>query len=127
MNFIIGRNNLALTIFVPFDCSNNCYFCTSKAGYRTNPPNLRKVKEAIIDFFTNYRYPITDVVFTGGERLTVVPESLPFGLDLGRYIRFHRHRKASFHHCGFIHYNQKRIFCKEAYTSSFTPPPVNGT
>ena len=73
MNFIIGRNNLALTIFVPFDCSNNCYFCTSKASYRTNPPNLEKVKEAIVDFFTNYRFPITDVVFTGGEPMENIP------------------------------------------------------
>ena len=73
MNFIIGRNNLALTIFVPFDCSNNCYFCTSKAGYKTNPANLRKVKEAICEFFTDYRFPITDVVFTGGEPMENIP------------------------------------------------------
>lgn len=29
MIFKTGRANLAYTIFVPFDCKNNCSFCTS--------------------------------------------------------------------------------------------------
>lgn len=70
MNFIIGRNNLALTVFVPFDCNNNCKFCTSKSGYRTNPPDIYQVKLSMKEFFENCDFPITDVVFTGGEPMT---------------------------------------------------------
>ncbi len=72
MIFKSGRNNLALTIFVPFNCSNNCKFCTSKAGYRTNPPNIQNVKLTIKEFFEDYNFPITDVVFTGGEPMSDV-------------------------------------------------------
>ena len=31
--YVSGRENLACTIFVPWDCSNNCPFCTSKEMY----------------------------------------------------------------------------------------------
>lgn len=67
MNFIFGRENLALTIFVPFDCHNNCPFCTSKQTYKTNPPSVNLVKSSVRSFFDDYAFPIKDVVFTGGE------------------------------------------------------------
>lgn len=67
MNFIFGRENLALTIFVPFDCYNNCPFCTSKKTYKTNPPSVSLVKSSVQSFFDDYAFPIKDVVFTGGE------------------------------------------------------------
>ena len=34
MEYVAGRTNLACTIFVPYDCDNNCPFCTSKWMYR---------------------------------------------------------------------------------------------
>lgn len=67
MSFVFGRENLALTIFVPFDCHNNCAFCTSKQTYKTDPPNVELVKAGVRSFFKDYRFPIKDVVFTGGE------------------------------------------------------------
>lgn len=33
MEYIKGRTNLSATIFVPYDCKNNCPFCTSKKDY----------------------------------------------------------------------------------------------
>jgi len=34
MEYRKGRTNLSATIFVPYDCKNNCPFCTSKADYK---------------------------------------------------------------------------------------------
>lgn len=66
MEYIVGRNNLACTIFVPYDCNNNCPFCTSKWMYRNSGMeiNLDKVLEAI-----SYAKgsPIREFVITGGE------------------------------------------------------------
>lgn len=67
MNFSIGRNNLALTIFVPYDCKNNCKFCTSKESYKREKPSIDNVKIQVKRFFEDFNYPIKDVVFTGGE------------------------------------------------------------
>ena len=67
MKFSIGRSNLALTIFVPFDCKNNCKFCTSKENYKINKPSVDNVRFQVKRFFKDFDYPITDVVFTGGE------------------------------------------------------------
>ena len=41
--FVSGRNNLAVTIMVPFDCPNNCPFCESKKDIpnRIFPENLK--------------------------------------------------------------------------------------
>ena len=36
MKYIAARKNLALTIFVPWNCTNNCPFCTSKCDYYDN-------------------------------------------------------------------------------------------
>lgn len=67
VNFTFGRDNLALTVFVPFDCTNNCRFCMSKETYITHKPSMDNVKYQMERFFKKYNYPIKDVVFTGGE------------------------------------------------------------
>ena len=67
MNFVFGRNNLALTIFVPYDCKNTCEFCTSKSSYKTRKPSIGNVKIQVKRFFEEFDYPIQDVVFSGGE------------------------------------------------------------
>lgn len=79
--YTIGRDNLALTVFVPWDCSNSCAFCTSKGQYRANPPDLKNVKYQIKKFFAEYDFPVKDVVFTGGEPLMDV-DSLADLVDL---------------------------------------------
>ena len=33
-NIIIGRDNISATIFVPYDCTNKCKFCTTKYLYK---------------------------------------------------------------------------------------------
>ena len=67
MEFIKGRNNLACTIFVPYNCDNNCPFCTTKKLYYNNrvKMNLSKIIREIellnySDFFSEY-------VISGGE------------------------------------------------------------
>lgn len=67
MNVNIGRENLALTIFVPYDCKNNCKFCRSKESYKLNKPSIDNVVFQVKRFFENFNYPIKDVVLTGGE------------------------------------------------------------
>lgn len=64
--YIVGRSNLALTIFVPYDCPNNCPFCTSKNEYvNTENFNIDKIA-ASLKKVGNLRQ-ITDIVITGGE------------------------------------------------------------
>lgn len=67
MNKVIlkkGRENLAVTVFVPYDCTNNCSFCTSKNMYKT----CSKDKESILKVLKIMnKLDITDIVITGGE------------------------------------------------------------
>lgn len=72
MIFSFGRDNLALTVFVPYDCANNCRFCTSKETYKTHRPSMRNVKYQIKMVLGEYNFPIKDVVFTGGEPMSDV-------------------------------------------------------
>lgn len=66
MRFTVGRNNLAATIFVPYDCGNNCPFCTTKKEYSdTRKFDLEKIISQIKAI--NKMSCVTDVVFTGGE------------------------------------------------------------
>lgn len=67
MNFVAGRNNLALTIYVPYDCPNDCPFCTSKKEYSFIKGNVERVLTQMTDVFKNHNFPIKDVVITGGE------------------------------------------------------------
>ncbi len=64
--YVPGRNNLAVTIFVPYDCPNNCPFCTSKSDYKdTSNFSLKKILKAIPKV-ANFDL-IKDIVITGGE------------------------------------------------------------
>jgi organic radical activating enzyme len=67
MEYIAGRNNLACTVFVPYDCNNNCPFCTSKWMYRNSgmEMNIDKIIEVIK--CVNSSKVITEFVITGGE------------------------------------------------------------
>ena len=56
------------TVFVPYDCNNNCPFCVNKKEYAdTSKFSAEKIIESIktIDEIT----PLCDFVFTGGEPL----------------------------------------------------------
>lgn len=73
MKFLVGRRNLACTIFVPFDCDNNCPFCTSKKMYKDielNPDEIINKINAI-----NNNYDITEFVLTGGEPFANLEET----------------------------------------------------
>ena len=67
--FISGRGNLACTIFVPYDCDNNCPFCSSKAMYGElkDKFNLAEIIKKIE--LLNYNTNIQEYVLTGGEPL----------------------------------------------------------
>jgi organic radical activating enzyme len=71
-NYVCGRSNLALTIFVPYDCDNNCPFCTSKIDYRDTSKfvSARKMAGEAMLILKNEPM-IKDVVITGGEPFTV--------------------------------------------------------
>lgn len=59
-----GRDNLAVTVFVPYDCNNNCHFCTSKSMYR----NCTTDKTKILNIIKNLnKVDIKEFVITGGE------------------------------------------------------------
>ena len=72
MLFSFGRENLALTVFVPYDCRNKCPFCSSKETYMTHRPSMDNVKYQLKRVLTEFDYPIKDVVFTGGEPMADV-------------------------------------------------------
>lgn len=63
-NFIGGRDDLAVTIFVPWDCQNNCKFCTSKKEYSKYELDIEKTKESI---YRLNELGFDKFVFTGGE------------------------------------------------------------
>lgn len=68
--YVSGRENLACTIFVPWDCSNNCPFCTSKEMYgrMKDDFNLEEILNKIEKLNNN---PIIhEYVLTGGEPLS---------------------------------------------------------
>lgn len=67
--FEIGRKNLALTVMVPWDCCNNCPFCTSKESYKGYSPNTLNIRmNLLIDTLKKFnRTIIEEVVITGGE------------------------------------------------------------
>lgn len=68
--YFFGRNNLALTIFAPYECGNTCPFCTSRACYLRMKPSAEDVEYQIQRVFRDFHFPIRDVVFTGGEPMT---------------------------------------------------------
>ena len=69
-----------VTIFVPYDCENNCPFCINKQEYTDMSQfSLEKICESIrtLDSIT----PSCDFVFTGGEPLSNL-DALQTMLDL---------------------------------------------
>lgn len=72
-SFVFGRNNLALTVFVPYNCNNTCPFCTSRACYQRMRPSAEDVTYQIERIFRDFHFPIRDVVFTGGEPMADLP------------------------------------------------------
>jgi len=73
MKFLVGRRNLACTIFVPFDCDNNCPFCTSKKMYKDIELNQNKIIRQIEQL--NENYDIVEYVLTGGEPFANLEET----------------------------------------------------
>lgn len=70
---LFGRTEVPVTVFVPWDCCNDCKFCTTKHEYRDlyPPEQLEQNMEAVaksIAMATKSEM-VTDVVFTGGEPL----------------------------------------------------------
>lgn len=65
MNYLIGRDNLAVTVYVPYDCANNCPFCTSKQEYAKQKMDKAAVIKALSKLVNHP--DIKDVVITGGE------------------------------------------------------------
>lgn len=67
IEFVVGRSNLSCTVFVPYDCKNNCPFCTSKEMYRDGrfSFNIDKIIKQIKKINCNPN--IKEYVLTGGE------------------------------------------------------------
>ena len=65
MRFVKGRDNLAVTVYVPYNCDNNCSFCTSKSEYKGAEKGESFVTELRLDEVRSSY--INEVVFTGGE------------------------------------------------------------
>lgn len=64
--FTIGRKDFSLTVYVPWNCNNNCKFCTSKQEYELINCNFNKVVEQLKKVRNS---TISTIVFTGGEPL----------------------------------------------------------
>lgn len=65
---ISGRNNLAVTLFVPWDCGNNCPFCTTKQEYQD--PSSFSLSKQINTLYQIWGIDdVQDIVITGGEPL----------------------------------------------------------
>lgn len=63
-----GRVNLSATVFVPYDCHNNCSFCVSKKDYAdTSNFSLKAITKMIEKL--NKNDLIQEYVITGGEPL----------------------------------------------------------
>lgn len=62
MKIIKGRDNLSATIYVPYNCSNNCLFCSSKKEYKNiSEWEVMKALDKISQL------DIKEIVITGGE------------------------------------------------------------
>lgn len=63
-DFTIGRGDFSVTVYVPWNCTNNCIFCSSKRDYEKKKTDFEKLRQSLITI-RNSVLPI--VVFTGGE------------------------------------------------------------
>lgn len=103
VSFISGRNNLALTIMMPFDCPNNCPFCESKKEYTKNRPSVAHVINTIKLFLRdNNTLDVPEVVITGGEPmaniavLRTIIDGIPSDKDIYINTTLIKHNFASF-------------------------------
>jgi len=64
IDFTIGRSDFGITVYVPWNCSNNCKFCTSKQYYSTIKSDFESVKKQLKVVRKSL---IKIVTFTGGE------------------------------------------------------------
>lgn len=64
IDFTLGRDDVSVTVYVPWNCTNNCPFCSSKQDYAKIHSDIEKVK-ASLRLIRDSIMPI--VVFTGGE------------------------------------------------------------
>lgn len=79
MRYKLNENGVTITIFVPYDCDNNCPFCINKKEYADMTGFS---VDAIIESFMKLHeiMPNCNVVFTGGEPLANL-EDLQIMLD----------------------------------------------
>lgn len=63
-DFTIGRSDFSVTVYVPWNCTNNCKFCSSKKDYERIKSDFNRLKESL-QLIRDSILPI--VVFTGGE------------------------------------------------------------
>ena len=63
-DFTIGRSDFSVTVYVPWNCTNNCKFCSSKKDYERIKGDYEKVRQSL-RLIRDSMLPI--VVFTGGE------------------------------------------------------------
>lgn len=63
-DFTIGRSDFSVTVYVPWNCTNNCKFCSSKKDYEIIKSDFERLKRSL-QLIRNSILPI--VVFTGGE------------------------------------------------------------
>lgn len=62
--FSIGRSDFSVTVYVPWNCTNNCTFCSSKQDYNRIKSDFERLKSSL-QLIRDSMLPI--VVFTGGE------------------------------------------------------------
>lgn len=70
MDFTIGRDDISVTVYVPWNCCNHCQFCSSKQDYDRIKPNVNQLMKNL-EFVRESIIPI--VVFTGGEPSSNLP------------------------------------------------------
>ena len=46
-DFTIGRSDFSVTVYVPWNCTNNCKFCSSKKDYERIKGDYEKVKQSL--------------------------------------------------------------------------------
>lgn len=63
-DFVIGRSDFSVTVYVPWNCTNNCPFCSSKKDYERIKSDYERLKQSLM-LIRDSILPI--VVFTGGE------------------------------------------------------------
>lgn len=63
-DFVIGRSDFSVTVYVPWNCTNNCHFCSSKEDYTRIKSDFKRLKQSLM-LIRDSILPI--VVFTGGE------------------------------------------------------------